>query len=368
MPKAPSAEDTTRLLEEAGKSIIYHIPHALFLIDKQGKILYANENVQKIFGYRPEEVVGKPLSLIFTPEDMEILYPNLLFLANNNSSFYGELMLLKRNQAKFFAYLNMLPQAEQDSCIICIQDIDDTKKLKQIVDIGNYDDLVKMANGIAHEIRNPLMSLGGFINRINKICNLDSTNAHYYETIIANLNRIETILKKVQLFVTLPKPEFKRWNIRLIVNDALENRKHDLEKKQIKVTNLVEEKVVFADYQLMKTCFVIFIDNSIDAISHNQGMIRIASESDENILKLSFSDNGSGISPSDLPYIFVPFFSTKAHGVGIDLAIAKKIILAHNGTISVNSVVGEGTCLEVLFPIERRRKIRRELFCNQGTG
>lgn len=356
------------LLEEAAKTILLNIPHTLIVTDKHGKIIYANENIYKMFGYRPEEVFGKPLSLFFTQEDMDILYPNLLFLASNNANFCGELMLIKRNQTKFFAYLNMIPQSERDICLFCIQDIDETKRLKQIIQLGNYDDLVKMANGIAHEIRNPILSIGGFINRINKICNLEDQGVQYYENVVNNLVRIENILKKVQLFVTLPKPDFKQWNIRTIIEDALKSRTKEIEEKSISIVNLVDEKRLFCDYQLLKTCFSIFLDNSLDAIEHGRGEIRISSEVDENFIKISFCDNGKGISPNDLPYIFVPFFSTKVHGIGIDLPIARKIVLAHDGTIRVESNVGEGTCFEVGLPLERRRRIRRELFENQEKG
>ncbi len=351
-----------RLLEQLGKALIFKTPHALILTDKRGKILYTNENIARIFGYSREEIVAKPLSLFFTPEDMDFLYPNLLFLANNNQQFSGELMLIKRNGARFFAYLNMIPQIDRDICLLCIQDIDDIKRLRQTINLGNYDELVKMASGIAHEIRNPLVSIGGFINRIWKLCDLEEQNLKYYESVITNLNRIETILKKVNLFVTLPKPEFNLWNIREIVENAIESKREEISKKGIKVYNLVDEKRLYCDYQLLKTCFSMLIQNSADAIDHDQGEIRIWSDGDDNFLKVFVSDNGRGITANDLPYIFVPFFSTKAHGIGIDLPIVKKVIQGHNGLIKVSSTPNQGTLFEISLPIERRRRIRRELF------
>ncbi len=202
-------------LEEIGRAVIQNIPHSLLVIQATGRILFANQNSAKVLGYSPEQLEGKSFSILFTPEDMDFFYPNLLFLAKNNKGFEGELMLLKRNQTRFFAYMYMIPLSNtiEGLAIVCIQDIDTTKRLKQIVTVGNYDDLVKLANGIAHEIRNPLVYIGGFITRIKKVCELSAETYKYYLNVLTNLKRIESIIKKVQTFIMLPKPEFKLRNI-----------------------------------------------------------------------------------------------------------------------------------------------------------
>ncbi len=350
-------------LEEIGRAVIQNIPHSLLVIQATGRILFANQNSAKVLGYSPEQLEGKSFSILFTPEDMDFFYPNLLFLAKNNKGFEGELMLLKRNQTRFFAYMYMIPLSNtiEGLAIVCIQDIDTTKRLKQIVTVGNYDDLVKLANGIAHEIRNPLVSIGGFITRIKKVCELSAETYKYYLNVLTNLKRIESIIKKVQTFIMLPKPEFKPSKIPEILASALALYKGVIEDKHIKVVTNLSDTTIFVDRQMMEKVFDVFIENSIEAMGDDGGEISVWDMKSEAYLKVFFKDNGQGISPADLPYIFTPFFSTKAHGTGIDLATAKKIIQAHNGTIAVESDPKKGTLMIITLPIERRRRIRREL-------
>jgi len=341
------------------------IPHVIIITDLSGKIVYANEPIKNIFGFLPDQLKGKPLSTLFTPEDMDFLYPNLLFLARNNKKFEGELMLIKRNGVRFFAYLNMLPLIENNFTLYCIQDIDSTKRLKQIIQTGNYDDLIKMANGIAHEIRNPLLSIGGFINKIKKVCELGEENLKNYQNVITNLKRIETMVKKVQAFVSLPKPEFKEWNIKELMEEVLESFQYEAKAKEVKIDQRLSDTYLYMDRQLIQKVFSVLLENSLDAIESGNGHIEIYDQKDDSFLKIYFKDNGVGISPTDLPYIFTPFFSTKVHGIGIDLATVRRIIQAHNGFISVESQPTRGTTFVITLPIERRRKIRRELLENQ---
>jgi len=363
---ADSQELNDSMVNVVENPIFKLIPHAVILSDISGKIVYANEHTKNIFGFSPAQLKGKPLSTLFTPEDMEFLYPNLLFLAKNNKQFQGELMLMKRNGIRFFAYLHMVPLLEAGLTLYCLQDIDSTKRLKNIVHSGSYDDLIKMANGIAHEIRNPLVSIGGFINRIKRICELGEENLKNYQNVLTNLKRIETIVKKVQAFVTMPRPEFRPWNIRELVEAVLTSPEYEERVKGVKIKQRLSDTNVYVDRQLIEKVFSILLENSLDAIEAENGEIEIYDERDDSFLKIYFKDNGVGISPTDLPYIFTPFFSTKAHGIGIDLATARKIIQAHNGLISVESHPALGTTFAITIPIERRRKIRRELLEEQG--
>jgi signal transduction histidine kinase len=78
--------------------------------------------------------------------------------------------------------------------------------------------------------------------------------------------------------------------------------------------------------------------------------------------RVDVSDTGSGIAPENLVYIFKPFFSTKADGTGLDLAVLKRIMEIHGGQVDVQSKLDEGTTFSLVFPLERRREIRAGLF------
>ena len=152
--------------------ILACIHEAIIVTDLKGRIRFSSSVVEKVFGYAPEELEGQKLSVIFTPEDLRYLYPNLLHMAQKAMPFEGELMLLRRNGNRFFAFIalesHLNPSPEQSIISVCVRDIQKEKQLEKTFRESHYEDLVQIANGIAHEIRNPLMGIGGFVNRLHK--------------------------------------------------------------------------------------------------------------------------------------------------------------------------------------------------------
>jgi signal transduction histidine kinase len=241
--------------------------------------------------------------------------------------------------------------------IVCFQNIDKEKQLINAFSESNYEDLVQIANGIAHELRNPLMGIGGFVNRLLKSSRAIQDHEKYYGYIVNNLKKIEELVRKVEFFASLPKPSFAEESVRKLLDEALQPFLQQIEEREIELTISMEEMILRVDKDLATRLFSILIENALDALSKG-GKILIRSETNDIQGKIYVSDTGSGISPKDIPHIFKPFFSTKADGAGIDLATAKRIMGAHGGRIEVRSELGEGTSFILLFPLERRHPLR----------
>ncbi|MFH0811481.1 MAG: ATP-binding protein [Pseudomonadota bacterium] len=337
------------------------LPDPIIVTDLDGNILFTTPVVQKVFGYTPEELKNKKLSTFFTPEDLVYLYPNLLYLARKEKPFEGEIMLIDKNEVRFFAFIEFRPCCDpsQDKAIIviCIHTIDKQKQPEKVFREVHYEDLVKIANGIAHELRNPLVSIGGFVNRLYKSCRITTEHDKYYEYITNNLRKIEGLVKKVDFFAALPKPCFADAFIGELIKKAVEAYLQKIEARNIDVTVSMENVALFVDSNLVIRVFTILIENALDALPDG-GRILIRSETSNNQCKVYVTDTGCGISPADLPYIFNPFFSTKPSGAGIDLAVVKRIMESHGGEVEVSSKLDEGTTFLLRFPLERRRPIR----------
>ena len=114
---------------------------------------------------------------------------------------------------------------------------------------------------------------------------------------------------------------------------------------------------------LPEIIIAVLIENSLDALKEN-GKITIAGGGEDNHYRITVADNGPGISPEEMPYIFNPFFSTKADGAGIDLAIVKRIMENHNGNVVIETETGNGAAFSLVFPTERRRSIRVKRISN----
>jgi len=329
--------------------------------DPHGKILFASPGTEQLLGFAPEELEGQELSLIFTEEDMEYLYGNLLTMARHRKPFEGQVMLVRKDLRRFFAFLVVRPgtdpTVDKNIVVVCLKDIDHEKRIEKTLKENQYEDLIRIASGVAHELRNPLVSIGGFINRLYRSCRSDQEHDRYYEFILANLRKIERLVEKVDAFALLPKPRLNREPVGPVIERALKNQEQEIKRKAVNVVSDVEDALFRFDKAHLLKAISVLIENALDAISE-AGTICISCKVKGNECRISVSDTGCGIDPKDIPFIFNPFFSTKADGAGIDLATVKRIMDSHSGQIEVTSEKGRGTNFVLVFPLERRRAIR----------
>lgn len=341
------------------------LQEAILVADLEGRILSAGPGVNRVLGFTAEELKDSKLSILFTPEDLTCFYPNLLYLARHFRIFEDEIMLMRKDGARFIAFLKLRTCSDPDQnrtlMIVSAQDIDKQKQMERFFEQSHYEDLIKIANGIAHEIRNPLVGIGGFMNRLLKVSS-DPSGDHlrYHEQVINNLRKIECLVQKVEFFAQLPKPDFTIENMENLIQEALRTHLKRLQQHRIQVDVNVEETNLYLDKELVTRVFSILIENGIDAVAEG-GKILICGRTTKNQCTVTVSDNGTGIQSEDLPYVFNPFFSTKPAGTGMDLATVKRIMKTHGGYVEVKSMVGRGTTFVLHFPIERRRSIRVSL-------
>jgi PAS domain S-box-containing protein len=345
------------------EDVLSALQQVVILTDSNGIIQYACRIAEITLEYPPDKLVDQNVSVIFTEEDLTYMLPNLLQLCQQETPFEGEVMLRRRSGARFFAYMVVRSLGQDENggrrVIFCIQDIDKHKNLEKAIRDTHFEDLVKIANGIAHEIRNPLVGIGGFTNRLYQSCHATIAHEQYYDYIMNNLKRIENLVRKVNYLVSLPDPNFRSDRLDIIVDEAMRLYKNEFEQHRIIWENKVEEIRLLVDRDLVVRAVAILLENALDAASEG-GRIFASNVVDDNFCDLMLSDTGAGISPKDLPYVFHPFFSTKAGGAGIDLAVVRRIMECHKGLAEVESVPGHGATFKLRFPLERRRRIRIE--------
>jgi PAS domain S-box-containing protein len=352
-----TCQDSPKLLE----TVLSCIQHVVVIADLEGKILFVNSVVEEVFGFSPGELKGKNLSLMFCPDDLACLYPNLLYMAKKNKPFEGELMLVDKHDKPFFVFMVFRPcfDPEQDKTImvISIRNIDKRKQLEKTLAETPYQDLIKLTDGIAHEVRNPLAAVGGAVNRLSKLCKKEGDHAGYFDRIFTNLSRIEGIIKKVEFFAHLPKPVTVEQVLGKMVEEAVKPYLSHIQDQNINLKTNLDDISLLVDKDLVVIAFSILIENALFALSP-QGSLLINSRVEDAKCRVDVSDNGSGIAPENLVYIFKPFFSTKSDGTGLDLAVLKRIMEIHGGRVEVRSKLAEGTTFSLVFPLERRRGIR----------
>lgn len=215
--------------------------------------------------------------------------------------------------------------------------------------------LGQLASGIAHEVRNPINLISLTIDYLNSI-DLFSQSASA-EDIKIHFNRIKEEIVRINHIISnfFELGKEIKLNKVIIRSDVLINEVISLMEPKFRSHKINIERdfeipapLVSIDIDEMKSCFLNIILNSIDAMPNGgELIIKIYSNNDKVCFK--FIDNGLGISQENLSHIFDPFFTTKRHGIGLGLAIAKKIVEAHSGNIKVNSIIGKGTEVIILL-------------------
>ncbi|MBU8878586.1 GHKL domain-containing protein [Bacillus sp. FJAT-29790] len=214
----------------------------------------------------------------------------------------------------------------------------------------------KLAAGIAHEIRNPLTTVKGFIQLLKPYLS-DIGKEQYANIALAELNRANDLIFE---FLDAAKPrEHKKENLSLnkIVKEISMLYESEAILRNVELeTKLSEvEPIVFADAKQLKQVLVNLLKNALEAIENHEsgevGRIQISVEIKESASYIVVKDNGCGMTNETIENLFMPFYSTKQTGTGIGLPICKKIIEEHEGQIHINSLPGKGTIFKIELPL-----------------
>jgi len=207
--------------------------------------------------------------------------------------------------------------------------------------------LGEVAAKVAHEIRNPLVSIGGFAQRLEH--KLDG-NLKEYATIIAReVKRLEDILRDILGFVKEVRLSMAPVNINTLVRDVLSLVETEIIERDITLeTVFAEVPDILLDMDRMREAFLNIMNNAIQAVG-NHGKIKILTYPWNGYMVVEIQDTGKGISEKDLPFIFDPFYTTKPAGTGLGLAITRRIIEEHKGRIEVKTKIEEGTTIKVFL-------------------
>ncbi len=236
------------------------------------------------------------------------------------------------------------------------------KKLEErqdaIVESEKMAAVGRIASHIAHEIRNPLVTMGGYAKRIVKSVQQENSEKKILqsaEIILNESERLEKILSNVMDF-TRPSKYIKEFNdLNHIIRDTYWLLKNVLSEKKIKLKLDLEKNLpnVKSDFNQMKQVILNLFQNSMDATPEG-GRIEVITESDDENVIIRVRDTGTGINEDDPNVIFEPFFTTKITGVGLGLANVKKIIKDHKGKIYVANRDEGGVEFTIKIPLPVR--------------
>jgi PAS domain S-box-containing protein len=356
--------DPNSLDQNLLQAILHSIPHGIVLFEPGGQIIFANNFAEQLLGFGAGEWSDSSISCMFLEDDCEIFLPNIIKLTREEGRFEGEALLRDRKNREFFAYITtfLYRGGAQDVIIAAIQDIGTLKTLqRELMETQRVRSMAKVVDQMAHHIRNPIAAIGGFAARLLRKGLEERDKELYQDIIYQEASRLDKLLRNLADFTTLPLPSLAHDNFEELLNRALNMVPEPLKAVASEWNAPPAEELrsvsAFMDVEFMARTLANVIANALES---GDPAVRITIEvtAVEDRIHFSVSDNGCGIKPKDLPLVFDPLFTTKNEHVGLGLTISQRIINDHDGTIKIQSTVGEGTTVTMEVPREKRRSIR----------
>ncbi|MCD6407426.1 PAS domain S-box protein, partial [bacterium] len=350
------------------RSLLDNSPFGVVSFDKLGQITIFNKQMEKLMGRKEEEVRGKPFSEVLPPSVVPIVKKTL-----HRKVPITEEIFLNHEGRKYNIRLNVVPFWDEEKHFIGIQliftDITKIKKLEE--EIRRADKLASlgvMAAGLAHEIKNPLVSIKAFAQLLPKRYQDEEFRNTFSDLLIREVDRINRLIEQVLAFSKLKIPKFEKVDIVKVMKSALILFSTQSKKKNLKIfENYYSDSIIIeGNEEKLQQAFLNILINAGEAIK-DEGIIKInVSDEGENV-RIEIEDNGCGIKREFLEKIFDPFFTTKEKGTGLGLSIVSRIIDEHKGKLRVESEEKIGT--KVIIILRKRMKERtNELHYSSERG
>ncbi|QDX93364.1 PAS domain-containing sensor histidine kinase [Brevibacillus laterosporus] len=324
------------------------------ILDRSGRYIYVSPSFQTILGYTPESLLGMDYRQWIHTEDKEFLRQGRKQLVAEGTVMQvelryrcasGEWMYLEANGTPVFNGKQNL-----EHFVFVARNITDRKQAEALLRNSDKLSLIgEMAAGVAHEIRNPLTALRGFIQLLQA-----QTDEHhfYFEVMLSELDRINFIVSEL---LVLSKPQVQHVKQKNVV-DLIRNVMTLLESQAL-MHNVVFQ-FDFEDQQILITCeenqikqvFINIMKNAMEAMP-NGGIIQITVKQEGQMVDICFRDEGCGIPKDRVSKLGEPFYTTKDKGTGLGLMVSKKIIRDHQGFLLIDSVINQGTTVHVNVPL-----------------
>jgi signal transduction histidine kinase len=226
---------------------------------------------------------------------------------------------------------------------------------EKLVEEEKSEALEQMMEEVAHEMRNPLTSIGGFARRVYNRLPQGDPNKKYMQLIITDVARLENMIKELLELETTAISYRELTNINDVIMEALKSFEQDLEEGGIEAkTELGDDlPLISIDQEQVKMALANLVENSIEAMQDKLKILKITSRISDGRMEIQVSDTGKGIPKDKIKNIFDPFFTSKTRGPGVGLTFTLKIIQEHRGTVSVESEPGKGTIFTIRLPLKR---------------
>lgn len=344
--------------------LVDNISEAVISTDSRGKMLSFNLAAEKLWLASEKDMLGRPFFELFKDGAKNGYVEKITALTGSEGRYQGEFVFRRSKGSTFYGFLSTSAfkghDGEDGGIVAIVRDMTIEKSLtEQFVESARLAALGKVVDGVAHEVRNPLLSISGFVRRLQKGAAEGGEEGKYFEAINADIARLEKMVGDIEEYVDFAKTHRARFDC-LNVVDIIRELASRFDFHKVNVRFDVADAVlpeIFVDRTYLDELFKNLFENALEAMPEG-GEISVSFGVDEDYLNVFVGDSGCGIPQDRQGDIYDPFFTSKMSGAGIGLAKVYMIVDEHHGLIDVQSEEGRGTTFKVSFPLERRQPVR----------
>ena len=349
-----AAESQLLASEQRYKSLFEHNPYPVLMLDLKGTITTVNPRFETVTGFHNEEVQGDLfIDLNFSTEAKELIRSSCEYVVENQKGIkqgkdiefvtkYGDSLLLS------CTFVPMLVGEELAGIIVYAKDVTQIRitemRLRRTEKLSIVGEL---AASVAHEVRNPLTSLKGFVQLLS---NSDHPHEQYYTIMLSELDRINLIVSELLVLAKPQELTFSENQIVELMDEVRDLLKLEANSSSTQITIQVKNEIplFLCEANQLKQVFINMVKNAIEASASHIG---IEIEQIKHSISITIRDNGCGIEKNRMKHLGEPFYSSKEKGTGLGLTVSCRIIEAHRGKVFFNSKPGHGTEVKIELPI-----------------
>ena len=225
------------------------------------------------------------------------------------------------------------------------------REARRLKEAENLALLGQAAAAVAHELKTPLIAIGGFAQRIQRDLEPDHPYRYQLKIIVDQVSHMETLLRQMLDYTRPLELRLEPVELSEMVKEVFTLTEAMAKQRAVRLAEELDGRglEVSADAGRLRQVLINLVQNAVQA-SPRGGVVVVKALVDNEHIAVEIEDQGPGVAPEDQEKIFFPFFTTKRGGTGLGLAITRKIVLAHHGTIELQSAPGKGSVFRVILP------------------
>jgi PAS domain S-box-containing protein len=324
------------------------------------RIVFINRKLLEISGYSRDELIGIPFKKIAKMvgekyrQSVKERHKRRIRGEENPATSELELITKTGECIPIETSSALIHHSGLPAVLTIVRDIKERKRIEeQRLRLEKLAAVGEVTTMVGHDLRNPLQSIENatyYLNNELPHLQITQKTMEMLQVINDSVDYADKIIRDLQDLSAVKKPTLRNNNINTIVKETL-SQVETQENIEL-ITKLGHLPEIKADKDMIKRVFLNLAINGIQAIKEKGGKLKVSTKKTKESVEITFKDTGIGISKENKEKIFTPFFTTRAKGMGVGLAICKKFVESHGGSIEVESKEGKGSTFTVILPVQ----------------